>query len=181
MVKYSDKMNKKETVWAHSSRWGHLGGWNLEQLVTSQLQSEASNNCVSAVSFLHLYSPGSLPREVDSQAHFPGHTRPVVFNLWVWTLTRGHISDNPACQIFTLWFITLAKLQLWSSNKIILWLGVTTLWGTVLKGCSNRKVENHCSRLSNWQLTLTVTGISYFIKLKITSIQYQKAVLPLMA
>ena len=27
--------------------------------------------------------------------------------------------------------------------KIILWLGVTTTLGAVLKGCSVRKVENH--------------------------------------
>ena len=27
--------------------------------------------------------------------------------------------------------ITVAKLKLWSSNKIILWWGVTTIWGTV--------------------------------------------------
>jgi hypothetical protein len=30
--------------------------------------------------------------------------------------------------------------------KIIVWLGVTTAWGTALKGCSIRKVENHCHR-----------------------------------
>lgn len=28
----------------------------------------------------------------------------------------------------------------------VLWLGVTTPWGTALKGVSIRKVENHCSR-----------------------------------
>jgi hypothetical protein len=37
----------------------------------------------------------------------------------------------------------MAKLQLWSSSEIILWLGVTTTWGTLLKGCSVRKVESH--------------------------------------
>jgi hypothetical protein len=46
---------------------------------------------------------------------------------------------------------TVAKLQLWSSNKIILWLGVTTTRRTVLKGHSIRKVENHCYRW--WYIT----------------------------
>lgn len=32
-------------------------------------------------------------------------------------------------------------------TKIILWLGeVSTTQGTVLKGCSIRKTESHCSR-----------------------------------
>lgn len=47
-------------------------------------------------------------------------------------------------QIFILRFIRVVKLQLWSSNEIISWLGVTTTWGTVLKRCGIRKVENHC-------------------------------------
>ena len=45
-----------------------------------------------------------------------------------------------------LWFITVAKLQLWSSNEIILWLGVTTKWETVSKGHSLRKGKNNCSK-----------------------------------
>ena len=53
-----------------------------------------------------------------------------------------------AYQIFTLWFIPVAKSQLWSSNEISLWLGVTTTWGTALEGCSIWKVENHCARWS---------------------------------
>jgi hypothetical protein len=39
---------------------------------------------------------------------------------------------NPADQIFILWFVRLAKLHLWSSNKVILWSGVTTIWVTAL-------------------------------------------------
>ena len=35
----------------------------------------------------------------------------------------GVIQDHPKLQIFTLQFVIAAKLQLWSSNKIILWLG----------------------------------------------------------
>ena len=35
-----------------------------------------------------------------------------------------------------------SKIQLWSPNKNIFWLEVTTTWGTVLKGHSIRIVEN---------------------------------------
>lgn len=34
-----------------------------------------------------------------------------------------------------------------AAMKTIEWLGLTTTWRTVSKGCSIRKVENHCSRL----------------------------------
>lgn len=49
-------------------------------------------------------------------------------------------------------FIIVAKLKLWSSNKIVLRSEVTTTWGAVLKGCSIRKVEKLCSRtyLNSW-------------------------------
>ena len=39
--------------------------------------------------------------------------------------------------------VHLHKLHLWN-NEIILCLGVTITWGTVLKGLSIRKVESHC-------------------------------------
>lgn len=61
-------------------------------------------------------------------------------------LFTGIIYDNWKAEMVILWFITLAKLQLWGSNKIILWSGVTTTWRTALKGHSIRKVENHCDR-----------------------------------
>lgn len=45
--------------------------------------------------------------------------RPAVLNLWLvtllgieWTFHRGHISD-----ILTLWYITVTKFDLWSSNR----------------------------------------------------------------
>lgn len=47
--------------------------------------------------------------------------------------------------IYILWFITVPKLQLWSSNEN-LWLGATTTWGTILQHCIIRKVENHCAK-----------------------------------
>ena len=56
-----------------------------------------------------------------------------------WPHPGGRASD-------TLQLIT-TKLELWSSNKIIVWLGVTTTWGTSLKCCSIRKAENHWFRL----------------------------------
>lgn len=45
--------------------------------------------------------------------------------------------------MFSLWFIT-ANSNYEVATKTILWLGVTRTWGTVLKGHSGRKVENHC-------------------------------------
>lgn len=51
-------------------------------------------------------------------------------------------------QIFPFLFITVAKLELCSSNENDVMVGVTTTQGTVLKGCSTRKVENHCFTLS---------------------------------
>jgi hypothetical protein len=50
------------------------------------------------------------------------------------------------CQIFTLWFITVEKLQLGSSNKNGFMIGVTTTWRTVLKSWKIRKVENRCCK-----------------------------------
>ena len=61
------------------------------------------------------------------------------------TLSQGSHIRHPAYQIFTLWFISVAKLQLWSSNEVILWLGVTTAWGTVLNGWNIGKAENQWS------------------------------------
>ena len=68
--------------------------------------------------------------------------RVVVLSLWVMTpLVRwGSHSWYSTYQIFTLKFITVTKLQLWSSSEIILWLWVSTTWGTALKCRSRRKV-----------------------------------------
>lgn len=48
-------------------------------------------------------------------------------------------------KVFESWFKTVAKSQVSSNNEIILWLLVSTLWGTVLKGHSIGKGENQCS------------------------------------
>ena len=72
-------------------------------------------------------------------------SRVVVLKLRA-TIPLGSQSRYPAYQIFTLWFITVAKLQLWSSNEIIIWWGVTIAWGTGLKCHSIRKIESYWSR-----------------------------------
>lgn len=43
-------------------------------------------------------------------------------------------------------FIRVLKLELCISNEIILWLVVTTTWGTIFQHCIIRKVENHCPK-----------------------------------
>ena len=45
--------------------------------------------------------------------------------------------------MFTLQFMIVAKLLLWSSNKLILWFDVTTRQGVILKAHSIREIENH--------------------------------------
>ena len=80
-------------------------------------------------------------------------SRPECLNLWV-EIPLGvndiftgvtHIR-YPIYQTFTLWFTTVVKLQLWSSNENNCMVGVTTIQGTVLKGHSIRKAENPCFR-----------------------------------
>lgn len=75
-------------------------------------------------------------------------------NLYHLTLWGLHIR-YPVDQVFTLQSITVAKLQLGSSSEVIIWLGgagFTTTKGSVLKGGSSRKAENHCS--TAWSLDL---------------------------
>jgi hypothetical protein len=88
----------------------------------------------------------------------------VVLNLWVTTsmgvkqlFSQRSSIRYPACQIFTLQSITVAKLQLWSSSKNNLELGVTTTRGTVLgKGHRIRKVKDCCFR--SWGLPIDAWG-----------------------
>lgn len=69
------------------------------------------------------------------------------------TLTNGNFSCERfravvatslevAYQIFTLLFITVVYVQSWSSNKILLSLGITTAWGTMVEGRSIRTIES---------------------------------------
>jgi hypothetical protein len=76
------------------------------------------------------------------------------FSTGAWTNTlKGlhmrYISDIPTIQILTLWFTTVAKLQLWSSNEND-FMGEGSPQHEelyILKGLSIRKVENHCSAI----------------------------------
>lgn len=72
-----------------------------------------------------------------------GDLKSVFINLWFLPL-GGCIIRYRAWQIFELWSLAVAKLQLWSNNKIILQLGATSTWGTVLKRDNIRRAENHC-------------------------------------
>ena len=69
-------------------------------------------------------------------------------------------------QIFTLKFIIVAKLELWSSNEMILWLGVSTTWGTELKGCNIGKGGNCWLRSFDILLRNIACGSGYLNRLK---------------
>lgn len=71
----------------------------------------------------------------------------------------GRISDSPYIPIFPLQFIMLAKLQLRSSNKTILWRGGCQHNMRHCCGRSIGRVENHCSRV--WS-TGIVDGVRGF-------------------
>ena len=62
-----------------------------------------------------------------------GNNRAVVPNLEV-------MIRYPTYQIFVQQFITLAKLQFWSSKNIILWVEITTMWASVSNSHSIRKM-----------------------------------------
>ena len=77
-----------------------------------------------------------------------------------------HLWQTSMSKIFKLWFITVAKLQLWSSNKNNFTIGVTTTWEIVLKCHSIRKVETHCSReteLREWITHTHTLSILYYL------------------
>ena len=58
------------------------------------------------------------------------------------TLSLNSLQPS-VCQIFTLRFVTVAKLQLWRRNEDVVWFEVTTAWGIVLWDLCIGKVENH--------------------------------------
>lgn len=74
-------------------------------------------------------------------------TKAMILNLWVVTLW-GRSNDlsqgSPGKQIFTSWLITVARLQIQSSNKNNVTVEVTTAWRPVLKGSSVRKGKSCC-------------------------------------
>lgn len=69
----------------------------------------------------------------------------------------GFAYDHRKTQIFTLQFIMVTKLKLLSSNENDFMAGglVITTLGTVLKGYSVRKIENHCT-ISTIMILFTV-------------------------
>ena len=88
----------------------------------------------------------------------PTSGKTVILNLWAMTpLLLNDAFARVTCQIFTLWFITVAKIQLWSSNENYFILGGHHKMGNcILKDCSIRKVENHCLTRTMKSSTLPV-------------------------
>ena len=86
---------------------------------------------------------------------------PMQLSLGQWFSTCGsqHLWESPISyvvyQIVSLQFTTVAKLEFRSSSVLIVlfffffaWGEITTAWGTVLKGGSLRKVEDHGFRMT---------------------------------
>jgi hypothetical protein len=71
-----------------------------------------------------------------SKTKYHCFSKVVVLNLWVMPPVGAHIR-YPAYQIFTLWFIAVAKLQLWSSKKNNFVAALGRLRITTLKEYSN--------------------------------------------
>ena len=90
-----------------------------------------------------------------------------------WPFHRGQLGllEN----IFTLWFIIVAKLQLWSNSKNNFTVGEQHKWGTVLKDGSIRKVENHCSK--RCATGVGIWGFRSFLSLCL-QIQHHACLLP---
>jgi hypothetical protein len=96
--------------------------------------------------------------------------RSVLLNLQVMTPLRSNdpftgVTYQIACSSDI--YITIhnsgKKLKLWN-NEIILWLWVSTTWGTVLQGRITRKVEKHWARLEEpWELYLELQNPLYKI------------------
>lgn len=54
------------------------------------------------------------------------------------TVPMGVAYQYPSYQVFAVWLITVAKFQSWPTEKIIVWLGITTTWGNVPKAVLGR-------------------------------------------
>lgn len=84
---------------------------------------------------------GKLPCDLRNllAMRWDGDTQGQSFSFYgSWPLQESH-TRYPSHQAFTLWFITITKLQEWSSNRIHLWLGITKTWGTILKVAALRR------------------------------------------
>ena len=88
----------------------------------------------------------------------------VISNVWLTHSVLGHRFST--CGWRPLWglhirylhyeHITVEKLQWWSNSENNFMIGVTTTWGTVLKSCSVREVENHWVRISGHLYTFVI-------------------------
>jgi hypothetical protein len=77
-------------------------------------------------------------RKCLHKSSYRQNCRAGVLYLWVVTAWQPPVSKNISTTISN-----RSKITLLGSNTI----GVTTTWGTVLKGCSIRKVDNHYCRV----------------------------------
>ena len=77
-----------------------------------------------------LYSPGCPGTHFVDQADLKLRNPPAAASQ---VLGLKACATTPS---WYLWFLTVAKVQLQNSNEIILWLAVTTAWGTMLRGRS---------------------------------------------
>lgn len=83
---------------------------------------------------------------VKGTVPLPFFTAPltVVLNLWV----QGSLGVTHQLSCILDIYTTnhdSSKVTVWSSNELVLWLGVITTWRTVLKSHGLREVENHWS------------------------------------
>ena len=112
------------------------------------------NSPVSASSLLKLQLWSTTPKVSSSlqSSLLPCPTNCFAAFLNLWVLTPLGVNDPFTGVAEHRWksrdlhlqFLTVEKLQLWNS-EIMLWLGVSTTWGAVLKGHNIRKVGTHWS------------------------------------
>ena len=81
-----------------------------------------------------------------------GLRKSVVLNLWVnaeWPFHWGHLRPSENTEIYIM-IHNSSKISYEVATSFMVGGGVPTTWGTVLKGCSIRKVENHWYKWWNW-------------------------------
>jgi hypothetical protein len=121
-----------------SWNWGYRQLWNTIWVISIKPTYSRSTIVPSLQPPHKLFQSNYLNLPLIDVCHDPfGKTQPFY---------RDHIM-YPAFQKFSLWFMTIEKFQIWSSNKNNFVVGVITTQGTLLKCCGTRKVENHCSRV----------------------------------
>ena len=96
--------------------------------IQSAMQEESSRTAADCTATLWPGQPNYANLDLEKTLFlYSSSSRAVGYNAF-----GKSLSPN----IFTLPFITVAELKLRSSNKNNFKVGVTTTWGTVLKGCS---------------------------------------------